>query len=91
MDRSVRNVDENNCDNKIIGKKIIETAVNLDESLVELLKIEIRMLKQLTKSSDTFEELQKTNNLVRSIIIAIMLTDEKIKTGLDLYIGHYNH
>ena len=73
-------------EDKLIGKKMIEAAVSLDESLAELLKVEIRRLKQLAKNGVS-EEIQKTNNLVRSIIIAITLTDGKIKAGLDLYLG----
>lgn len=78
-------MNENTIDNTLLGKKMIETALNLDESLVELLKTEIRRLKLLTKNDNALEEIQKTNNLIKSIIIAITLTDEKIKTGLDLY------
>jgi hypothetical protein len=74
-------------DSVIIGKRMIETAINLDESLAELLRVEVRRLKSLNKESDAHKEMQNTGNLVRSIIIAISLTDERIKTGLELYLG----
>jgi hypothetical protein len=82
-------LDESNSDNILLGKRMIETAVNLDESLVDLLKIEIKRLKQLLRNDVAYEELHKTNNLVKNIIILITLTDEKIKTGLDLYLGKH--
>lgn len=66
---------------------MIETAVNFDESLVEILRVEVKRLKQLLKSSNALEELQKTNNLVKNIIIALSITDEKIKTGIELYMS----
>jgi hypothetical protein len=70
-----------------IGKRMIDVALNMDESLVDLLRIEIKRLKQVMRNNGTLDEMQKTINLVRSIIITISLTDEKIKTGLDLYLG----
>ena len=83
----VMNLDENKLYTELIGKKMIETAVNLDESLVEILKLEVRCLKQLTKTSCTPEEMRKTMSLIRNLIIALTLTDEKIKTGIDLCFG----
>jgi len=67
-----------------IGKKIIENAVKLDESLVDILKIEVRRLKQSIKSNNNLDELQRTNNLIKNIIIALTITDERIQTGIDL-------
>lgn len=75
-------------DNSLIGKKIIETAVNLDESLVEILRMEVKRMKQLAKSDIAANEFQKTNNIIRNIIIALLITDEKIKTGIDLYMNN---
>lgn len=78
---------EKNNDNILIGKKLIEAAISLDESLIDLLNVEVKRLKQLTRSNYDSDELQRTNNLVRNIIIAITLTDEKIKAGIDLYLS----
>lgn len=83
---------DKNIDSYSIGKKMIEAAISLDESLVEILKIEIKRLKQLSKDKDvsTFTELQKTNNLIKNIIMSLMLTDEKIKTGINLCLNNFN-
>lgn len=70
--------------NELIGKKMIETALNLDESLVEILNIEVKRLKQLVEGNNAPEEMQRTNNLVKNVILALTITDEKIKTGIDL-------
>ena len=80
-------MDEKYVSNELIGKKMIENAVNLDESLAEILKVEVRRLKQLIKINTAPEELLRTNHLIKNIIIALTITDEKIKTGIDLCFG----
>jgi len=76
--------------NRLIGEKLIKIAINFDESLAEMLKVEVKRLKRLAKSNnafetiETFEELRKTNNLVRNIILALTITDERIRIGIDL-------
>jgi len=73
-----------NIDNESLGKMLIISAINMDEALADLLKIETRRLRQLSKGDVPFEEIRKTHSLVRSIIMSLTLTDEKIKTGLSL-------
>lgn len=69
-----------------LGKQLIESAIKVDEALAELLKIEVRRMKKLVNSdsSSSFEEFSNVNILVKNIIIAIMTTEDKIKTGLNL-------
>lgn len=74
-------------DDSTIGKKIIETAINFDESLVEILKIEVKRVKQLLKNNCDPMELQKTSKLIKYIIMALIITDEKIKAGIDFYMS----
>ena len=45
-------------------------------------------MKQLAKSDIAANEFQKTNNIIRNIIIALLITDEKIKAGIDLYMNN---
>lgn len=80
-------MDEKNLCNDLIGKKMVETAVNLDEALVEILRVEVKRLKQLAKNNNAPEEMQKTSILIKNIIMALIITDEKIKTGIDLCFG----
>lgn len=80
-------MDEKNSSNELIGKKMLETAILLDESLVEILKVEVLRLKKSVKNNDTVQEMKKTNSLMRNIIMALLLTDEKIKTGMELCFG----
>lgn len=78
---------ENNMDNAVLGQTLILAAVSLDEALADLLKVEIKRLKQLSKEDVFFDETQKLYSLVRSIIMALTLTDEKIKAGMVLCKG----
>lgn len=73
---------------ELIGEELIKTTINFEESLVEILKVEVKRIKKLAKNHNTLEELQKTNKLINNIIIAFMITDERIKTGLDLYMDN---
>lgn len=70
----------------VLGKRMIEAAVNLDEALFGLLKVEIRRLNNAFKKKDgtTEEEQRRIMHLIRNLIVAIQLTNEKIETGLDL-------
>jgi hypothetical protein len=77
-------MEEKNINNILLGKMIIENAINFEESLIEILRIEVKRLKQLLKNNSNLEELYKTNSLVRSVIMALTITDEKIRTGIDL-------
>jgi hypothetical protein len=77
-------LDDNSFDNKSIGRRLINTAVNLDESLEEILRMEVKRLKQSTKNDSDLEELRKTSHIIKNILIALMITDEKLRTGIEL-------
>ena len=72
----------------LIGEKIIQNAINLDQALVEILKLEVKRMKKLAKTDDGLKELQKTNFLIKNIIIALTISDDKLQTGIDLYMAH---
>lgn len=63
---------------------MLETAIHLDESLAEILKVEVLRLKKLVKTNDAPQEIQRTNHLIKNVIMALLLTDEKIRTGMEL-------
>jgi phage terminase Nu1 subunit (DNA packaging protein) len=66
----------------LIGRRIIEAGIKLDEGLADLLKFQVRTLKELVKSGSPIDEIQKANALLRDIIIALSLTEEKIRSGI---------
>lgn len=73
-----------NMDKYLMGKKIIIAGINIDEGLAELLKFQIKSLKRLVKDNSPIDEIQKANSLLRNIIIALSISDEKIKLGIAL-------
>lgn len=81
-------MDDSTTDNRLIGIKIIENAIKLDETLIEILKKESRILKVGSKGEINPDELQKINSLIRNIIMVLTLTDDRIKTGINLYFGN---
>ena len=80
----VQTMIDQNINNASLGKSLILAAVDLDEAIAELLKLEIKRIKKLTKEASFLEEVHKTHILVRYIIMALIMTDEKINTGMIL-------
>lgn len=68
----------------LIGIKIIEAGIKLDEGLADLLKFQVKSLKRLVKDESPIDEIQKANVLLRNIIIALNMTEEKIRSGISL-------
>lgn len=71
--------------NEEVGRKMIETAAEIDESVSELLKIEVKRLKQALKSGTPSDELRHAVYLIRSFIMILTLSEEKMKAGIELY------
>lgn len=71
--------------NKLIGIEIIENAISIDEALISILKIELKQLKKYKENETNEENLRRTIHLIRNIIIALTLTDDKLKLGIELY------
>ncbi|MCF6464848.1 hypothetical protein [Clostridium sp. Cult2] len=73
---------------KLIGEQLIKTTINFEEALVEILKVEVKRIKKLSKTHIDSEEFKKTNRLINNIVMAFMLTDERIKMGVELYMDN---
>lgn len=65
-----------------MGKKIIEAGIKLDEGIADLLKFQVRALKELVKNESPIDEIHKANILLRDIILALNITEEKIRSGI---------
>lgn len=83
-------MDDSPDSNRLIGIKIIESAIALDDALVEILIKESKILKVGTKNGISPEDLSRINTLIRNIIMVLTLTDDRIKTGINLYFGSNN-
>lgn len=73
---------------KLIGEQLIKTTINFEEALVEILKVEVKRIKKLSKTHIDSEEFKKTNRLINNIVMAFILTDERIKMGVELYMDN---
>jgi hypothetical protein len=69
-------------ENYLLGKMIIEAGVKLDEGIASLLKFQVKALNELLKNESPIDEIHKANILLRDIIIALNITEEKIRTGI---------
>jgi len=83
----VMNLGDKKTDLKAIAVKMMKTAVSIDESLLKILKAEIKRLNQMAKGKIDAEELQRINTLIKNIVIALSFAEEKIKTGMEIYSG----
>ncbi len=72
---------------ELVGKRMICNAVSLDESLSEILKVEAKRLKIAAKKELQIEELQKINRIIKNVIMALTITEDKLKTGIELYLN----
>lgn len=68
-----------------LGKNLIESAIKLDETLAELLKVEVKNIKKNLKNNTSIDNIQRSSNLLKNIIIALTLTEEKIKDGIAIW------
>jgi hypothetical protein len=67
-----------------VGINLINSAIKMDLALAELLKVEVSNMKKLIKSGASTEELQKLNIVVRNVILGLVMTEEKIRSGIML-------
>lgn len=67
-----------------IGIEMIKAGVKLDEGFADLLKTEVKRMKKIMRESGSLEEIKRSQGFIKNIILALTLTDEKIKAGIDM-------
>jgi hypothetical protein len=70
-------------ENVLLGRRMIDAALKMEDNLAELLSVQIMHIKQLA-AKDLNQEIANANNLLRNIIFSLMLTEERITRGLEL-------
>lgn len=68
-----------------IGKQLIVNAISIDETLNEILKLEIKKVKNALNTQYEVDSIDALTKTLRNVIIALTLTEEKIKTGMILW------
>jgi hypothetical protein len=66
------------------GTKLIWSAACLDEALADMLKLEVMKMKRYVRNGGSTEDFSKLNNLLRNTITAMILTSEKVDSGIEL-------
>lgn len=74
----------NDFDSVKIGEKLILSALKMDEAFADMLKLEVIKMKKLIKSEYSIKDLQQSNELIKRIIFAMTITDDKIRQGIQL-------
>lgn len=75
---------EKSMDEKMIGKRMILNALQIEENLAGLLRSEIKVLRKRTFAGAGTEDIQKINKMIKYILFSFTLMDDRIKTGIDL-------
>lgn len=76
---------ERSSQKKSTGEKMILSALSMDEALAELLKAEVKNLKKMLGKESFVAEAVQMNHLLKKIIAAMMMTEEKIAQGIEIY------
>ena len=76
---SVKSIDE-----KILARKMILNSLRIEESLVNILKAEVKILKKKSIIDLENIELQKLNRIIRYTLYVITILDERIQRGFDM-------
>lgn len=71
-------------DEKEIAKKLIIDSLKMEESLISVLKTEVKMLNKKINDNVDYAELQKLNKTLRHIIYVITILDDRIDKGLEI-------
>lgn len=66
-----------------IARKIIDSTLKMEESLAELLSVQVLHIKKLA-GGDLGDEIVRTNILMRNIIMTLMLMDENMNRAIRL-------
>lgn len=74
-----------NIDDKTIAKKLLINALKMEESLADLIRIEVKILRKKVNEQNSYDEIRKINKIVKYTIFSMTLIDDKIQKALELY------
>ncbi len=75
-----------NLEDKMLGKMIILNAVKMEESLAEILRMEVKAIKKQIKvnGNSDIEDIQKANKVLKYVLYSLTILDDRIQAGLEL-------
>ncbi|MEL7647500.1 MAG: hypothetical protein AAGU76_05375 [Sedimentibacter sp.] len=65
---------------------MIYSGIKLDEGLAEILNFQIKCMKRSVNDA-SIDDIQRANALLRNLIIALNITEEKVRMGIRLCEG----
>lgn len=71
-------------DEKVIGRKMILSAIKMEESLAKVIQVETQLIRKQLKEGNSQENIININKSIKNVIMSLMILDERIKSGLDL-------
>lgn len=79
-----KNMNPKGISEKGIGKMMILEAIKLEESMVDLLRVETRLLKRHLIKDYSRADIIKFNKIMKYLMFSIMILDERIRAGIEL-------
>ena len=75
-----------NIDEKTIAKRIILNSLKIEESLADILKTELKILKRKMKTNmaTSNDDIQQVNRTTKHVIYYLIIIEERIQKSLDI-------
>lgn len=65
-----------------LGIKMISSAINIDETLSQVLRLEINRAKKTLSKDSELEGINNLTKTLRNVIALLILTEERIEKGI---------
>lgn len=79
-----------NMDHEYIGKRMLLSAIKIEESLAELLCVEIKILRKQIGIGGSYDEYKNVNKIIKYLIFSLSIVDDRIQERMDYEIRTRN-
>lgn len=69
---------------KALGKKIILSALKIEESLADIMRLEAKILRKKCVNGAENEDIKRINNMIKNVLFTLTIIDDRIEKGFDL-------
>lgn len=73
-----------NIDDRTIGIKILSSAIKMETILIDILRLETRILKKHNQEESINDDIKNMNRIIKYTLYSLTLIDDRIKLGIDL-------
>lgn len=71
-------------DQKALGKKIVLSAIKIEESLAVLLRSEAKVLRKCCLNRVEVDDIKRANRMIKYVLFTLTIIDDRIEKGLDM-------